>query len=733
MEEELNQTARTAEEQQNVNLVLNFFRAIETGQDAAYIDANFTDDVKFFIVTQRADYNDEGKNHEPNLINPAILPFVGKEGAKTFTGGLPQFRQVRRFNVSEIVADGNQVALFGDYVHVSNTTGNLVVTPFLLQIDVEDGKISRYHIREDSWASIAGERTGGNWAGKFGGPDDPIIDNIIFGGVNEDSLVGGDGADVIYGYQKADTINGGAGNDEIWPGSSNDLVTGGGGSDKFVLVGGEGTNTITDFEDGVDLIGLGRKTDYVVGETITLQTTDLNFGDLTIGASGSDATVTVTASGELLAVIQGAAGSIDQSDFVKMPTGPQLQSLPAAVDPTQQADPTADEAQNLQVVQGFFQAVQNGTYSQYIPANFTTDAEYTVVRPDHDYSETTFFHERQRILPWTTVHTGAAEISAFFDQLTTEFSIRAFNIDSTLIEGNSVVVFGDFVYEDNRTGSLANNAPFAAKLELENGKIDSYYFMEDTYAIATALRDSGSWERFGQELVFGSSAAESLVGTDGSEVIYGYQGNDTLDGGAGPDSLWGGEGTDMLMGSDGTDSLYGNLGTDMLQGGLGNDWLNGNQDNDTVDGGEGNDTIYGGKATDMMMGGVGDDWLSGNLGTDMVDGGEGNDILYGGKENDTLTGGNGDDRLWGDLADDMLSGGAGVDTFVFGSDSGTDVVMDYADGEDKIALTGGLTFAQLSLTQGADGTEIRVGQQLVATLMNVQVTALAVDDFTAIA
>jgi len=733
MEEELNQTARTAEEQQNVNLVFNFLRAIETGQDAAFIDANFTDDVKFFIVTQRSDYNDEGKNHEPNLINPAILPFVGKEGAKTFTGGLPQFRQVRRFNVNDIVADGNQVALFGDYVHISNTTGNLAVTPFLLQIDVEDGKISRYHIREDSWASIAAERTGGNWEGTFGLNDDPRINNIIFGSTAGENLVGGDGADLIYGYQEADTINGGAGDDEIWPGSGNDAVTGGGGSDKFVLVDGEGTNTITDFEEGVDFIGLGRKTDYVFGDTVTLQTKDLNFADLTIGANGSDATVTVTASGELLAVIQGAAGSIDESDFMKMPTGPQLESLPAAGDPTEQADPTANEAQNLQLVQGFFQSVQNGTYSQYIPANFTADAEYTIVRPDYDYSETTLYHERQRILPWTTVHTGHAEIDAFVKQLNTEFTIREFNIDSTLVEGNTVVTFGDFLYEDNRTGNLVNNAPFAVKMEIEDGKLDSYYFMEDTYAIATALREEGSWNRFGQELVFGSSAAESLVGTEGSEVIYGYQGNDTLDGGAGPDSLWGGAGTDMLMGSDGADSLYGNVGVDMLQGGLGNDWLNGNQDNDTVDGGEGNDTIYGGKATDMMMGGNGDDWLSGNLGTDMVDGGDGNDILYGGKENDTVTGGNGDDWLWGDLADDMLSGGAGVDTFVFGSDTGTDVVMDYADGEDKIALTGGLTFAQLSLTQGAQGTEIRVGDQLMATLMNVQVTALAADDFSPIA
>ncbi|WP_199247354.1 hypothetical protein [[Phormidium] sp. ETS-05] len=733
MEEEMNTgAARTPEEQQNINLVLGYLGSIATGSYGDYIDANFSDDVQFNVITQRADYNDEGKNHEQNLLSPTFFPFVGKEGAKNFTDDLLEFRELRRFNIADYIVDGNNVALFGDYVQVSKETGNLGVTPFALEVQITDGKISLYHIREDSWASITPDRTGGNWSGQFGQGDAPPIDNIIFGSTAGENLVGIDGVDLIYGYQQADTINGGAGDDEIWPGSSNDLVTGGGGSDKFVLVGGEGTNTITDFEDGVDFIGLGRKTDYVLGESVTLQTTDLNFADLTIGANGSDATVTVTATGELLAVIQGAAGAIDESDFMKMPTGPKLESLPAAGDPTQVPAP-ADEALNLQVIQGFFQSIQTGTFAQYIPANFTPDAQYILVRPDNDYSETTSFHERSRIMPWKPLYTGSEEITSFINRLNSVFTIQGFNIDNTLVEGNTVAMFGDASYLDNRTGNLVNNGPFAIKIEMENGKIDSYYFLEETYGLATAFRDAASWNRFGQEVIFGSSAAENLVGTDGSEVIYGYQGNDTLDGGAGPDSLWGGAGTDMLMGSDGTDSLYGNTGEDMLMGGAGNDWLNGNQDNDTVDGGEGNDTIYGGKATDALIGGIGDDWLSGNLGTDTIDGGEGNDTLYGGKENDTVTGGNGDDWLWGDLGDDMLSGGVGVDTFVFGSDTGTDIVMDYTDGEDKIALTGGLTFAQLSLTQGTDGTQIRVGEQLLVTLMNVQVTALGADDFSPIA
>ncbi|MBD2338738.1 hypothetical protein H6G64_17330 [Calothrix sp. FACHB-156] len=557
---------RSAQEQQNINLLQGYFNSYLGGPQgvADYVNANFTDDVKFFIVTQDVNYNENSHAHESNLINPAIFPFTGKAGAIQFSDGLFQFRQVLRYNVDKYVVDGNKIAAFGDYVHLSKTTGNYVITPWALEAEVKDGKISKYFIREDAWASISGERDGGNWERLFGqdsqGNSLPAL-NVIFGSRFAETLTGKDGQDLIYGYQEADNISAGSGNDEIWGGSGNDTISGGTGSDTFVLVKGEGTDNIVDFEDGVDKIGLGRKVSYAVNNnTFQPTTTDLNFNELTISNNGADAVVTVTATSEILAVLKGAAGKIDQSDFIKMPTGPSLQ-YPAPKDPTVAPAP-ADEDANLQVVQGFFNAVLTGNANQYIDANFTNDAQYIVGRADNDYSETSFFHERNRILPWTTVHTGSQEIKSFLQQLVQEFKILDFKIEQTYAEGNTVVVFGNFDYQNNRTQNLAQDIPFAINIDIKDNKISRYEFFENSYDIVTALRTEGSWTRFGQKLTFGSNGGDNYTGTDASDVIYGYQGADTINGGAGDDVIWGGSSDDLITGGLGNDNIWGNAGKD---------------------------------------------------------------------------------------------------------------------------------------------------------------------------
>lgn len=87
-----------------------------------------------------------------------------------------------------------------------------------------------------------------------------------------------------------------------------------------------------------------------------------------------------------------------------------------------------------------------------------------------------------------------------------------------------------------------------------------------------------------------------------------------------------------------------------------------------------NNLIEGSDGIDQLFGLAGDDILAGGLGNDVLDGGEGND---------TLIGGAGIDKMWG---------GAGIDYFSFGNDSirqgGSDEVMDFARGFDKIDLSG---------------------------------------------
>lgn len=100
-----------------------------------------------------------------------------------------------------------------------------------------------------------------------GGQDNDILNgdadnDTINGNRGNDSISGGTGNDSLRGGQDNDTISGGAGNDVISGDVGVDQLTGGDGADRFVF--GSGTSavgatvdTVTDFQQGTDLIQLG--------------------------------------------------------------------------------------------------------------------------------------------------------------------------------------------------------------------------------------------------------------------------------------------------------------------------------------------------------------------------------------------------------------------------------------------------------------------------------------------
>ena len=70
------------------------------------------------------------------------------------------------------------------------------------------------------------------------------------------SLTGTGGAEVIEGRGGADRLNGAGGADVLIDGAGRDTLTGGTGADTFVLVADGESDTITDFEPGVDRLDL---------------------------------------------------------------------------------------------------------------------------------------------------------------------------------------------------------------------------------------------------------------------------------------------------------------------------------------------------------------------------------------------------------------------------------------------------------------------------------------------
>lgn len=251
------------------------------------------------------------------------------------------------------------------------------------------------------------------------------------------------------------------------------------------------------------------------------------------------------------------------------------------------------------------------------------------------------------------------------------------------------------------------------------------------------------------DIIYGDKDNDILAGDKGDDTVFGC-GTDNLSGSTDDDFIFGGSGNDLLFGNtgidfifaeDGNDTVFGGQDQDFIFGEAGDDLVFGDRGNDLICGDEGNDTLYGGNGIDLsdpdideICGGKGDDLIFGNLGKDWLSGDSGNDSIYGGKGDDTIIGGDDNDFISGDLGNDFLSGGDGSDRFVLASGKSGDVILDFQDGVDFIALSGGLTFQQLVFTQSGNNTVItQLGSnELLATLNGVAVNLITQTDFTSL-
>ena len=208
------------------------------------------------------------------------------------------------------------------------------------------------------------------------------------------------------------------------------------------------------------------------------------------------------------------------------------------------------------------------------------------------------------------------------------------------------------------------------------------------------------------EVSGGTSGNDTFNGGDLIDSVSGGAGNDVLNGRGGDDLLRGDGGSDTLSGGGGNDSLNGGGGGDRLIGNGGSDVITGGGGRDSITGGGGRDTIDGSGGADQIAGNGGKDILAGGGSKDLIEGGGGRDILDGGRGGDTLNGGGGKDDIVGGKGRDFLSGGNGRDTFHFEPGSGNDVIEDWRDRQDRIAIDGA-DFDQVLISQTGDDVLIR--------------------------
>ncbi|BAU43281.1 calcium-binding protein [Leptolyngbya sp. O-77] len=130
----------------------------------------------------------------------------------------------------------------------------------------------------------------------------------------------------------------------------------------------------------------------------------------------------------------------------------------------------------------------------------------------------------------------------------------------------------------------------------------------------------------------------------------------------------------------------------------------------------------------LEVGGI----MDGRGGNDDLSGMGGDDILCGGNGHDTLRGGQGHDICWGGRGRDIYYGGAGRDTFVLDLLKGVDVIKDYKDGIDKIGLTNGITYEQISIQKEGKHSGIYLDDRKLGVVENTRPGTLRADDFKSI-
>ncbi len=607
--------AYTTQERANIDVVRGFFQAFRgpTTELNQYINNNFTTDARLIIIRGGPElyapdsiiegapppehiadtnaYSDERFSHERQALLPLTRQYIGPSGAQQLiaelTNNFDLDSSLTQFNDLKYIAQDNNVAVYGYLRYVNKNTGNLVRTPLAANIELTDGKINLYHYYSDSFSYAASSREGGSWQGQY--PNyDPL--SVQWGTREADTLTGDINPqqlrDQLYGYQNNDRLQGGERNDRLWGGSGNDtlsgdngndtlsgnigwdLLTGGAGSDTFVLAshvgiarpGEEGFDTITDFEDGVDRLSLDNGiVDSTDGITVTPLTKRITFNDLTIAQEGANTVITITDTGEKIAVLENVeAKTIDENDFTPREQLPPFRGFPA------DSENSGNEAQNLAIVRGFFQSFLSGEVVEYMSNNFSENVRYIPIQGDNSYFEVynpeldaysvSFSHERFLLTPPTQEWAGITGAQNFIESLGNANDmadpITAFFPEKFVVNGDDIGVFGRFQFRNRSSGQISDT-PFAYYIRLHDGKIDFIQFYEDSYAYSYGARQGGTWtrnyDRTLVDFIFGTRSGETLTGGDRPDYIYAYQGNDTLSGEGGDDVLYGGEGNDLFM------------------------------------------------------------------------------------------------------------------------------------------------------------------------------------------
>ncbi|MBW4638494.1 MAG: hypothetical protein KME05_09705 [Gloeocapsa sp. UFS-A4-WI-NPMV-4B04] len=539
-------------------------------------------------------------------------------------------------------------------------------------------------------AIISGQATNGN-------------DNILANGANDiinslagnDTVNGGGGNDTLIGGDGIDILDGGAGNDEVEGKRGNDRMIGGTGNDILEWDDGDGSDRISG-NAGIDTVDVDGSVAQGDSFVLNQQGTQAIFDRVNLGPFR----LTVDTAEQFSVSGAGGNDSFDVNDLSN--TSVNLVSFSAGAgndildgsDSSTRLIGNGDAGNDFLTGSSANDTLNGGDGNDFVQGEKGNDRMIGGTGND--------------ILAWDDGD-GSDRISgnAGFDTVA---------VEGSLAQGDSFVLnqLGtQAIFNRVNLGQFQLTVDTAEQFTVEGEGGNDFFDVNDlsNTSVASVSFSGGA----GNDTLNGSDTSTQLVGNGdaGNDLLIGSSVADTLIGGVGDDFIAGAKGNDRMIGEegndtlawrdgDGSDRMSGNAGIDTVavQGSLAQgdsfvlnqqgtqaifDRLNLGQFQLTVDTAEqfsvsgegGNDTFDVNNLNNTSVnlvsfsGGAGNDILTGG-GTStrlIVNGDAGNDVFIGGSANDILIGGAGSDTL---------TGGAGADAFRFNApNEGVDIITDF--------------------------------------------------------
>ena len=528
--------------------------------------------------------------------------------------------------------------------------------------------------------------------------------------------------DVLIGTTGADTLSGLGGNDSLTGGLGDDSLNGGGGSDSYLYNAGDGNDSITEaatYDSTVDKLVLG---------------TGLTPDKVVIARSGSDLTLSFTGqdgSIKLAGEDVGNGGGLEQIVFGNGTTWSK-QNLEAAYISQQ-------EAAGATSITGFDQNndVLIGTTGADTLSGLGGNDSLTGSLGDDSLnggggSDSYLYNAGDG----NDSITEAATYDSTVDKLVLGTGLTP---DKVVIARSGSDLTLSFTGQDGSiklAGEDVGNGGGLEQIVFGNGTTWSKQNLEAAYISQQEAAGATSITGFDQN-------NDVLIGTTGADTLSGLGGNDSLTGGLGDDSLNGGGGSDSYLynAGDGNDSIteaatYDSTVDKLVLGtGLTPDKVviarSGSDLTLSFTGQDGSIKLAGedvgnGGGLEQIVFGNGTTWSKQNLeaayisqqeaagATSITGFDQNNDVLIGTTGADTLSGLGGNDSLTGGLGDDSLNGGGGSDSYLYNAGDGNDSITEaatYDSTVDKLVLGTGLTPDKVVIARsGSDLTLSFTGQ-----------------------